>query len=148
MGFKAGNVIHDHDLALVYVLEHYPELLPSYSVLSPKAQSDALFTLGKMNFNHGWFVQAEGPPGCTLVPFKQAIYNQPSQSKQAGSTSQNISMYFLHWFTDIAGGEPTPLAGAEKLVIKFPHSVLSSFLWSIPFLEQLVNDTETRVMER
>ena len=140
MEYASGSVIHDHDVALAYVLEHYPGLLPSYAVLSPEAQQDVLFALGKMNFNHGWFVQAEGPPGGVLSAFKQAISSNASK--------KNIALYFLHWITDIAGGEPTPLAGAEKLVVKFPHSVFSSFLWSIPFLEQLAIDDETSVMER
>ena len=37
----------------------------------------------------------------------------------------------MHWLTDLAGAEPTPLHGAEKLVLKFPHPVLHSFISSL-----------------
>ena len=36
----------------------------------------------------------------------------------------DVAFYFVHWLTDLAGAEPSPLGGAEKLVLKFPHAVL------------------------
>merc|ERR1719221_2469164 len=92
-----------------------------------------------MNFNHGWFVQAEAPPGAVLSDFKAVLMN--------GAASQDVAFYFLHWFTDLAGAEATPLGGSEKFVLKFPHAVLASFMWSIPFLQQLEKQTETEVVE-
>merc|ERR1719221_2535513 len=92
-----------------------------------------------MNFNHGWFVQAEAPPGAVLSDFKAVLMN--------GAASQDVAFYFLHWFTDLAGAEATPLGGAEKFVLKFPHAVLDSFIWSMPFLEKLVDTTETTLVE-
>lgn len=56
-------------------------------------------------------------------------------------------MYFVHWITDLAGAEPTPLAGCEKFVIKFPLPVLNSFLRSFSYVHQLANQSETEVME-
>eukprot|EP00429_Kryptoperidinium_foliaceum_P121476 CAMPEP_0176329498 /NCGR_PEP_ID=MMETSP0121_2-20121125/75517_1 /TAXON_ID=160619 /ORGANISM="Kryptoperidinium foliaceum, Strain CCMP 1326" /LENGTH=65 /DNA_ID=CAMNT_0017672217 /DNA_START=19 /DNA_END=213 /DNA_ORIENTATION=- len=47
-GYTTGDVIQDHDMALRYVLEHFPGLVPSYSVLSPTEQGVILFTQGKM----------------------------------------------------------------------------------------------------
>jgi hypothetical protein len=79
-----------------------------------------------MSFNHGWFVQAEAPPGAMLSKFKSVL--------MGGATSKDVGFYFLHWVTDLAGAEATPLGGSEKFVLKFPHAVLASFLWSIPFL--------------
>ena len=39
------------------------------------------------------------------------------------------------------------MAGAEKLVVKFPQPVLSAFLWSMPYLQKLADEDETQVME-
>lgn len=139
LGYSAGEVIHDHDIALGYILEHYPDLLPSFSGLPAAQRKSIAFTQGKMQFNHGWFVQAEAPPGPLLSRFKAAV--------SAGASELDVGFYFFHWFTDLAGAEATPLGGAEKFVIKFPHAVLSSFIWSIPFLTQLAQKSETTVME-
>jgi hypothetical protein len=137
-GYAAGETIHDHDVALAYVLTHFPELLPSFSGLPEKSQQAILFTQSKLDFNHGWFVQAEAPPSAMLTPFKKAIKS---------GNPQHISLYFLHWITDLAGAEAKPLDGAGKLVLSFPHHVLESFLWSIPFLRGLATQSETQVME-
>lgn len=141
-GHSAGTLIHDHDVALAYVLEHYPDVLPSYAGLPEEDKKSLLFTQSKMNFNHGWFVQAEAPPG-SLASFKQVM-----TSGGDAITKADISLYFLHWITDLAGAEACPLAGGEKLVLKFPHHVLHAFLWSIPFLELLSAEPETVVMEK
>merc|ERR1719422_200088 len=72
-GYPAGAVIGDHDVAIAYVMEHYPELLPSYHILSPRMQEVVLFSQSKMQFNHGWFVQAEAPPGLMLGTLKSCL---------------------------------------------------------------------------
>lgn len=138
-GHAAGVKIHDHDLALVYVLQYFPHLVPSFAGLPEMERKSVNFTQSKMNFNHGWFVQAEAPPGYMLGTLKSVL--------EQGATPQDLGFYFLHWFTDLAGAEATPLGGAEKFVLKFPHAVLASFLWSIPFLGKLVGSTETEVVE-
>eukprot|EP00429_Kryptoperidinium_foliaceum_P013459 CAMPEP_0176042820 /NCGR_PEP_ID=MMETSP0120_2-20121206/21248_1 /TAXON_ID=160619 /ORGANISM="Kryptoperidinium foliaceum, Strain CCMP 1326" /LENGTH=1104 /DNA_ID=CAMNT_0017376229 /DNA_START=55 /DNA_END=3367 /DNA_ORIENTATION=- len=140
LGYEAGVVIRDHDCALSYLMEHFPSLLPSFAGLPPEVQKAVLFTQGKMNFNHGWFVQAEAPPGAMLCTLKSVL--------MAGATAADLGLYFLHWFTDLAGAEATPLGGAEKFVLKFPHAVLTSFLWSIPFLGKLETLSETAVVEQ
>jgi hypothetical protein len=136
-GYKPGDIIGDHDIALSYVLEFYPELLPSYAGLPEDERKVVLFTQSKMQFNHGWFVQAEAPPSM-LSTFKQVLL---------GSRKEDIFFYFLHWFTDLAGAEARPLAGAEMFVLKLPHPVLALFLWSIPYLGKLAHMSETVVME-
>jgi len=138
-GYAAGDNIRDHDVALSYVLEHFPELMPSYAWLPPSQKRAILFTQSQMHFNHGWFVQAEAPPGAMLSGFKAAL--------RSGAAAEDIGLYFLHWVTDLAGAEATPLGGAEKFVLKFPHAVLASFLWSIPFLGKLKSSSETEVVE-
>jgi len=138
-GYAAGAIIHDHDVALAYVLDHYPKLLPSFAGLPERAKKSVLFTQGKMQFNHGWFVQAEAPPGAMLSTFKSCL--------STGAASDDIGLYFLHWLTDLAGAEGTPLGGAEKFVLRFPHAVLASFLWSMPFLGRLSSQSETAVVE-
>lgn len=40
-----------------------------------------------------------------------------------------------------------PLAGAEQFTRRFPRTVLVSFLWSMPYLLQLADKTETEVVE-
>ena len=57
-GFKPGDTINDHDLALGYVLDHWPWCLPSFAALPPAQQKSVAFTQSKMGFNHGWLVQA------------------------------------------------------------------------------------------
>jgi len=138
-GFKAGEVINESSAALYYVLEYYPELLPSYQGLAEPERKAVKFSQCKMNFNHGWFVQAEGPPGAALQEFKKVLAN--------GTEPEDVGFYFLHWVCDLAGGSATPLAGAEKFVLNFPHTVLGAFLWSVPFVERLCIQNETEVME-
>jgi hypothetical protein len=58
-----------------------------------------------------------------------------------------VAFYFVHWLTDLAGAEPSPLGGAEKFVLKFPHAVLDSFIRSFAVLNELAVKTETAVME-
>ncbi|CAE7248047.1 unnamed protein product [Symbiodinium pilosum] len=57
-GYKAGETIHDHDIALSYVLDHYSYALPSYHELSKKQKDSIRFTQCKMEYNMGWLVQA------------------------------------------------------------------------------------------
>mmetsp|Transcript_31167 Transcript_31167/g.85394 ORF Transcript_31167/g.85394 Transcript_31167/m.85394 type:complete len:1301 (-) Transcript_31167:128-4030(-) len=138
-GYEAGVRINDHDVALHYVLDHYPDLLPSYKVLDEKQKCGVLFTQGKMQFNHGWFVQAEAPPGGMLSKFKALL--------EAGADEADVNLYFLHWITDLAGAEARPRGGAEKFVLKLPRSLLASFLWSMPYLSNLVTMSETMLVE-
>lgn len=58
-GFRAGDVINDHDIALGYVLAHHGACVPSFDALPLAQQKTIRFTQGKMQFNHGWLVQAE-----------------------------------------------------------------------------------------
>ena len=105
LGFKEGDVINDHDIALGYLLDHYSHLLPSFTGLTPENRKSVRFTQSKMSFNHGWLVQAEAPPGAIFSSFKELL--------TAGrATAQDISFYFVHWLTDLAGAVPTPLPGA------------------------------------
>merc|ERR1712048_222605 len=92
-----------------------------------------------MQFNHGWFVQAEAPPGQMLSKFKSVLEEDAQET--------DIYLYFFHWITDVAGAEATPLGGAEKLVLKFPQHVLAMFVWSIRFVSKLANTTETDLVE-
>lgn len=137
-GYAAGSTILDHDIALSYILEYFPHLLPSYTIL-PRAMQDVIFfSTGKMQFNHGWLVQAEAPSGPMLSELKKTLVT---------AKPGDFAFYFFHWLTDLAGAEGNPKGGAEKLVVKFPRSVLSSFMWSIPFLQRLQKHSETEALE-
>ena len=65
-----------------------------------------------------------------------------------GLSAQDVAFYFVHWLTDLGGAEGTPLVGAEKYVVKFPHAVLNSFIRSFPVVQQLATLTETELMEQ
>jgi len=142
-GHAVGETINDHDLALAYVLEHFPAILPSYRDLAPGQRAPILFTQGKMGFNNGWLVQGEAPPGALFQKFKRAIV-------QGGASQADICFYFAHWFTDLAGAEPfggKPWPGAEKFTVKFPWKVLAAFLDSFGFVKKLAMMSEVEVME-
>lgn len=141
-GFAQGDRINDHDIALGYILEHYSNCLPSFSGLGKDLQQAIKFTQVKLGFNHGWLVQAEAPPGPLFTSFKRAI------SASAAVKPSDVSFYFVHWLTDLAGAEPTPLKGSEKFVLKFPHPVLHSFISSFSLVGSLVNLSETAVFEK
>jgi hypothetical protein len=141
-GYQVGEVVNDHDAALAYILEFYPSLLPSFAGL-PKEQRETIkFTQSKMEYNMGWLVQAEAPPGALLRKFRQVV-----ASGQANP--QDVAFYFTHWFTDLAGAEPYPQEGCEKFVLRFPKAVLNQFLLSFSIVQSigLPETTETRVLE-
>jgi len=142
-GYASGDVIGDHDHALSYVMDHYPDMLPSFKDLEPAEKRSVQFTQCNLCFNHGWFVQAEAPPGAIFTKFREALIRD--HKSQIGQ--QDVALYFVHWLTDLAGAEPTPLAGCEKFVTKFPLPVLNSFLRSFEFVEKIATQTETGVME-
>jgi len=142
-GYAAGNVIGDHDHALSYLMEHFPDALPSFADLDPVERRAVQFTQCNLCFNHGWFVQAEAPPGAIFTKFREAIIHDHKSEVD----SHDVALYFVHWLTDLAGAEPTPLGGCEKFVVKFPLPVLNSFLRSFKFVEQIAVQTETEVME-
>ena len=138
--FKAGDVINDHDIALAYVLDHCPEVLPSCAAQSADDQRTIRFTQSKMGFNHGWLVQGEAPPSPLFAKFKEVMMSESVQPT-------DVAFYFVHWLTDLAGAEPSPLGGAEKFVLKFPHAVLDSFIRSFAVLNELAVKNEMQVME-
>ena len=147
-GFRAGDVINDHDIALGYVLAHHGACVPSFDALPLAQQKTIRFTQGKMQFNHGWLVQAEvrayeccpsrfrvprtsnihtshshfnhpcpqAPPKALFGAFKEVIMS-------GGAAGSDVAFYFVHWLTDLSGAVPSPLGGAEKFVLKFPHPV-------------------------
>lgn len=139
-GYKVGETIHDHDIALSYVLDHYSYALPSYHELSKKQQDSIRFTQCKMEYNMGWLVQAEAPPGALFTKFKECM--------EDGSVEPaDVAFYFCHWLTDLAGAEPYPQEGCEKFVLKFPRTVLSSFIKSFKIVGELAVKSESQVLE-
>ena len=87
LGFKAGDTINDHDLALGYVLDFHASLLPSFAELTVADQHTVRFTQSKMSFNHGWLVQGEAPPSPLFAKFKQ-VRRLPQPSAAFCSLSQ------------------------------------------------------------
>jgi len=142
-GYASADTIGDHDHALSYVMEHYPTALPSFRDLDEVEKRSVQFTQCNLCFNHGWFVQAEAPPGAIFTKFREALI----RDHKSLITKQDVALYFVHWLTDLAGAEPTPLAGCEKFVTKFPLPVLNSFLRSFEFVGKIASNTETEVME-
>ncbi|CAE7153701.1 MAP3K3, partial [Symbiodinium necroappetens] len=143
-GYEAGDPISDHDVALSYVLERYPKALPSFAGLSHEQQSSIKFAHCKLEYNMGWLVQAEAPPGALFSSFREVVLSGEAKGSQAAS---DIAFYFCHWFADLAGAEASPMQGCEKFVLKFPQHVLGNFLNSFPVVWQLGPKTETEVYE-
>jgi len=141
-GYQVGEVINDHDAALAYVLEFYPSLLPSFAGLPQEQRETIKFTQSKMEYNMGWLVQAEAPPGALFRKFRRVV-----TSGQA--SPRDLAFYFTHWFTDLAGAEPFPQEGCEKFVLKFPKHVLNQFLLSFSIVQNISvpGATEARVYE-
>lgn len=139
-GYTGGHVIQDHDQALNYILVHYPDALPSFAGLTSKQRKAVAFTQGKMGFNNGWLVQAEAPPHALFSTFKELIAS-------GGATDEDVSFYFVHWLTDLAGAVPSPLSGSEQFVLKFPDYVLAAFLRSFSYVWSLATRSETEVYE-
>ena len=86
-------------------------------------------------------MQAEAPPGLLLSQFKRLI-------RSGGITSADVAFYFVHWLTDLSAAEGSPLSGAEKFVVNFPHDVLQSFISSFPIVQQLATLSEVELMQR
>jgi hypothetical protein len=143
-GYQAGDVIGDHDHALSYVMEFYPEMLPSFRDLPLEEKRSVQFTQCNLCFNHGWFVQAEAPPGAVFTTFREMLIRDHKSMIGA----RDIALYFVHWLTDLAGAEPTPLAGCEKFSQKFPLPVLNSFLHSFEIVGRIADENETTVLEQ
>eukprot|EP00425_Heterocapsa_triquetra_P035343 CAMPEP_0195120010 /NCGR_PEP_ID=MMETSP0448-20130528/120835_1 /TAXON_ID=66468 /ORGANISM="Heterocapsa triquestra, Strain CCMP 448" /LENGTH=864 /DNA_ID=CAMNT_0040157399 /DNA_START=179 /DNA_END=2771 /DNA_ORIENTATION=- len=141
-GYQAGDTIGDHDHALSYVMDLFPSLLPSFSGLDPEERESVQFTQCHLCFNQGWFVQAEAPPGAIFTQFRKVMRERQSEVR-----ARDIALYFVHWLTDLAGAEPSPLGGCEKFVTRFPLPVLNSFLRSFSAVRQLAEHTETEVTE-
>eukprot|EP00965_Chrysotila_dentata_P017881 594676-Pleurochrysis_carterae.AAC.1 len=49
------------------------------------------FSQSKLDFNHGWFIQAEAPPS-SLSSFKRAL-------DRGDADAAKIAFYFVHWLT-------------------------------------------------
>jgi hypothetical protein len=139
-GYKVGEVINDHDAALAYILEYHPTVLPSFAGLPKDQQESIKFTQSKMEYNMGWLVQAEAPPGALFRKFRRVV-----TSGQA--SPRDLAFYFTHWFTDLAGAEPFPQEGCEKFVLKFPKAVLNQFLLSFSIVQNISTGQEARVYE-
>merc|ERR1712048_786113 len=78
--YKNGDTIGDHDAALAYVMDHYPDLLPSFKDLDLVEKESLKFTQCNLCFNHGWFVQAEAPPGAMLTKFRETLSLRSGQN--------------------------------------------------------------------
>ncbi|CAK9001114.1 unnamed protein product [Durusdinium trenchii] len=149
-GYRNGEPIGDHDLALSYVpwpgdvLDRCPQALPSFAGLAPAMQESIKFTHCKLDYNMGWLVQAEAPPGALFKAFRQVVLAGAASDRKSAS---DIAFYFVHWFSDLAGAEAFPLQGCEKFVLKFPLHVLSSFIDSFAVVWNLGPKTETEVFE-
>lgn len=144
-GYLEAEVIADHDLAIFYIMEQHTHILPSLCQLPGHLQQVVQTVLSGLAFNNGWFVQAEAPPGAVFLGIKAAIMARDRGGRRV--SRRDLSLYFVHWLTDLAGAEPTPLFGCNKLTSQLPMPVLKSFMKSVRYIQQLADRTETEVME-
>lgn len=136
-----GEEIQNHSVALEYVLAKFPDLLPSFSGLSPEEQKVVSFTQGqKTGFHSGWLVQGEAPPAALFKAFRKVI-------REDGVQEEDVAFYFAYWLTQLAGQEPTPKQGAEKIVKMLPESALSAFVRAFEHVCRLATQTETEVLQ-
>lgn len=141
LGYKPGETIMDHDAALSYILEHHPDVLPSFHGLAEAQRESIRFAHCKLEYNMGWLVQAEAPPGHLFGAFRRVVIS-------GKASTSDIAFYFVHWFADLAGAEPFPLEGCEKFVLKFPQKVLAQFVDSFSIVMTLSPiKSETKVFE-
>jgi len=159
-GYKEDETIGDRDHALTYVMDLFPSLLPSFRDLSPDDKESVEFMHSNIGFNHGWFVQAEAPPGAVFSKLTEATRRTVARRSQgrAGAAasasktpmkigSKEVALYLVRWLIDLASAEPTPLSGSDKFSTKFSLPVLNSFLRSFEFVGRIASETETQVME-
>ena len=141
-GYAAGDPITDHDAALAYVLEYDTEALPCIAALSPAQQAAVRFTQAELQYNHGWLVQGEAPPGALFSRFKAKLAQSGSASPAA-----DVAFYFVHWLTDLAGAVPAPLRGAEQFASRLPLHVSCSIIGTVHVPMRLADTSETELME-
>jgi len=139
-GYRAGELLLDHDIALGYLLEHEGGILPAYASLPVAQQRSIRFTQADIGFNHGWLVQAEAPPGALFSRFKRIV-------QSSNVDTADIAFYFVHWITDLAGAVATPLNGCEKFTVRFPQSVFSAILKSFSVVQQLAHTSPTQLTQ-
>lgn len=84
--------------------------------------------------------QGEAPPGALFSKFKAVI-------EEEGVDASDVAFYFVHWLTDLAGAEPTPLRGAEKFTVRFPHAVLHKFIGSFHVVQRLADTAPTELLQ-
>jgi len=75
-------------------------------------------------------VQAEAPAGALFATARRVLVEQ-------GASNADLAFYFLHWITDIGGADPTPLRGAVKFALQFPHAVFQKFITAFGAVQQL-----------
>jgi len=78
---------------------------------------------------------------------RRALLSVQEAHQHAEHARRGHAFYFVHWLTDLAGAEPTPLQGAEKFVLRFPHSLLQAFIASFSFVGKLADKGETEVYD-
>ena len=104
LGFKAGDVINDHDLALGYVLDH-ADVLPSFAGLTAGQALDPLHAEQDA-------VQPRlARPGRGAARAALCQVQGDARGRPAGVSPSTLCLA-----TDLAGAEPSPLGG-EKFVL-------------------------------
>ncbi|KAF4706222.1 hypothetical protein FOZ63_017844 [Perkinsus olseni] len=135
--FRADVVpheIHDHDAALGYIMDHCPEVLPSYKSLSDHYK-DLIRTSLRVNFNFGQFLQGENLPA-NLVGIKQLFKDK---------TNDAMPFFLFHIFADMAG-----ILGARSLEgsLFMSETMYNNFARGIEAIQELQTSCPRDVYDR
>ncbi|KAF4666566.1 hypothetical protein FOZ61_009605 [Perkinsus olseni] len=135
--FRADVVpheIHDHDTALGYIMNHCPEVLPSYKSLSDHYK-DLIRTSLRVNFNFGQFLQGENLPA-NLVGIKQLFKDK---------TNDAMPFFLFHIFADMAG-----ILGARSLEgsLFMSETMYNNFARGIEAIQELQTSCPRDVYDR
>lgn len=142
LGYGEGQTITNQMDAVRYMMEHYPHSMPSFEHLTIEQQRVCIFLQTRCELNPGWLIQAEAPPGKVFSQFK-------SVAQRAAVTKADMSLYFVHWLTDLSPlDRPLVFSGAETFVKRFPQSVLERFIHSWNVVSFLAVQSETQALIR
>lgn len=135
--FRADVVPHeirDHDAALGYIMDHCPEVLPSYKSLSDHYK-DLIRTSLRVNFNFGQFLQGENLPA-NLVGVKRLFKDK---------TTDAMPFFLFHIFADMSG-----ILGARSLEgsLFMTETMYNNFARGIDALQELQTGSPRDVYDR
>ena len=133
LGFKEGDVINDHDLALGYVLDFHADVLPSFAGLTAQRSSGRC---ASRRARCSSTTAGSSRRGAARRALRQV---QGGDAPTASSPRRRLLLCALA--DRPRGCRPVAARGLQWLVLKFPQPVLGSFISSFSVVNELANKT-------